>query len=458
MDKKITPHAIWFLIAIAAFALGKKIESKSKLETNKLGLTEQEQRTKSLSIAGKNNGIRSQIKSLPTSKNTSTASAPTNQLINNYLSSSDPIEKNLLFAQMLIGLNADNASEIYESLKENLDGRERSRKMELFFQAWGRADGESAIKMALSNNSERNRGRGGQGNNMYAYSALSAWASVDPESAMKTISNLEDDRQKSFLTYGLINGLAKSDARAATDYVLEMEANRETEEQPNGVLRRGDVTQRYISQIASEQLKKGVSTAIEWAEALPDGELKSSAFDQVTESYVRSDIDAAKKWVSSNAEKEYAQRAVSEVASHLSRENPQDAVDWASSLPTNAQGQAYREVMQNWTRNDPEAASNHLVAMKPSEARDSAVSSFAASLDREDPKSAATWAATIDNEETRINTLKTVAQSWMRTDAETAKAWLPNSGLPQETQTAILETPTRGRPTGDFRSRRLRQR
>ena len=458
MDKKITPHAIWFLIAIAAFALGRKIESKSKLETDKLELTEQEQRTKPLSIVGKNNGIRSQIKSLPTLKNTSTASAPTNQLINNYLSSSDPIEKNLLFAQMLIGLNADNASEIYESLKENLDGRERSRKMELFFQAWGRADGESAIKMALSNNSERNRGRGGQGNNMYAYSALSAWASVDPESAMKTISNLEDDRQKSFLTYGLINGLAKSDARAATDYVLEMEANRKTEEQPNGVLRRGDVTQRYISQIASEQLKKGVSTAIKWAEALPDGELKSSAFDQVTESYIRSDIDAAKKWVSSNAEKEYAQRAVSEVASHLSRENPQDAVNWASSLPTNAQGQAYREVMENWTRNDPEAASNHLVAMKPSEARDSAVSSFAASLDREDPKSAATWAATIDNEETRINTLKTVAQSWMRTDAEAAKAWLPNSGLPQETQTAILETPTRGRPTGDFRSRRLRQR
>ena len=186
--------------------------------------------------------------------------------------------------------------------------------------------------------------------------------------------------------------------------------------------------------------------------------MKSSAFDQVTERYIRSDIDAAKKWVSSNAEKEYAQRAVSEVASHLSRENPQDAVNWASSLPTNAQGQAYREVMQNWTRNDPEAASNHLVAMKPSEARDSAVSSFAASLDREDPKSAATWAATIDNEETRINTLKTIAQSWMRTDAEAAKAWLPNSGLPQETQTAILETPTRGRPTGDFRSRRPRQR
>ena len=456
MNNKITPHAIWFLIAITAFALGKKIESKSKLETDKLGITGQEQKIKPLSIASKNNGIRSQIKSSPTPTNISIASTSANQLINNYLSSNDPIEKNLLFAQMLIGLNPDNASEIYESLKENLDGRERSRKMELFFQAWGKADGESAIKIALSNSSERNRGRGGQGSNMYAYSALSAWASVDPESAMKTISNIEDDRQKSFLTYGLINGLAKSDARAATDYVLKMDADSATEERPDGVLRRGNVTQRYISQIASEQLKKGVSTAIEWAEALPDGDLKSSAFDQVAEGYIRSDIDAAKKWVSSNAGKEYAQRAVNEVASHLSRENPQNAVDWASSLPTNAQGQAYREVMKNWTRKDPEAASNHLVAMKPSEARDSAVSSFATSLDREDPKSAATWAATIENEETRINTLKQVAQSWMRTDSDAAKAWLPDSGLPKETQTAIIETPSRGRSTSDFRSRRPR--
>ena len=146
------------------------------------------------------------------------------------------------------------------------------------------------------------------------------------------------------------------------------------------------------------------------------------------------------------------------MASHLTRKNPQDAVEWASTLPTNAQDQAYREVMENWTRNDPEAASNHLVEMKPSEARDSAISSFATSLDREDPKSAATWAATIDNEETRASTLKQVAQSWIRTDPDAAKAWLPTSGLPKETQTAILETPSRGRPTGDFRSRRTRQR
>ena len=457
MNKNIIPHAIWFLIAITAFAVGKRTETK--IEKNKLGLNEQEQKTKPLATVAKNKNSRHLLKNSPKLKSNLNTNAPANQLIQNYLSSSDPIEKNLLFAQMLTSLNAENASKIYETLTENLDGRERGRVMELFFQAWGKTDGESAIKTALKNNSRQSWGRGGQGSNMYAYSALSAWASVDPESAMRTISNIEDERQKSFLTYGLINGLAKNDARAATDYVLKMAADRnETEERTEGSQRRGDVTQRYISQIASEQLKKGISTAIEWAEALPDGELKSSAFDQVTEGYIRSDIDAAKKWVSSNAEREYAQRAVNEVASHLSRKNPQEAVEWASMLPTNAQGQAYREVMENWTRNDPEAASNHLVEMKPSEARDSAISSFATSLDREDPKSAATWASTIDNEETRASTLRQVAQSWIRTDPDAAKAWLPNSGLPKETQTTILETPSRGRPTGDFRSRRPRQR
>ena len=39
MNKNIIPHAIWFLIAITAFAVGKRTETK--IEKNKLGLNEQ---------------------------------------------------------------------------------------------------------------------------------------------------------------------------------------------------------------------------------------------------------------------------------------------------------------------------------------------------------------------------------------------------------------------------------
>lgn len=464
-------HAVWLIIAAAAFAFGMTIKSNQNSNSTSSGTITNTPNLASLPASKTDRtGIPSKgnkPQSIQINEAALSSRSP-NQLIGDFLSSNDPLEQNFLFAQMLMGITAENASGMYESLKGKLSGRDGGRQMALLFQAWGRVDGEAAFKAAIAgnNNEEGGRGRGGPGGGFNAMSALSGWAAVDAAAAKETLSNIEDDRQKSFLTFGLISGLAKSDAKAATDFVIELAANREaepqeTEEGGRGPRDRnpfgGDLTQRYISQIASEQLKRGISTAVDWAEALPDGDLKSSAFDEVAEGYIRSDIDAAKEWVSNNADQEYAQRAVGEVAEQLTRDNPQDAADWASTLPADAQEGAYKEVMERWTRDDAEAASKHLATMEPSGARDSAVSSFATSLDREDPQSAATWAATIDNEETRTNTLTRVAQSWMRTDTDGAKAWLPTSGLSQEAQTQILESPSRGRGA-DFRERFQRQR
>jgi hypothetical protein len=471
MKNSIIIHALWLAIAIGAFATGWSIkpgsdgnggDKNSSLQVNVNGGNP----LSGLGAGSAKAGTKGQGAAQAGNINAATGKS-TSQLIDDFLNSNDPLEQNFLFAQMLMGLTADNAPGMFESLKGKLRGRDGGRQMTLFFQAWGKIDGAAAIAAATAGNEEREEGRGrggpgGPGGGFNVMSVLAGWVATDTDAAMQWLSGVEDERAKGFYTYGLVGGLAKTDAAAATNYVIELAAAREaaraaaTAAGEEGEQRRtpyGDPTQRYINQIADEQIKQGMDTAVAWANDLPDGDLKSAAFDQVAESYVRSDIDAAKEWVAKYAEEDYARRAVGEVAEQLAREDPQSAIDWASSLPENAQGSAYSEAMERWTQKDATAASEFLATMEPSDARDSAVSSFARELDREDPQSAATWAATITDEGARTETLSQVARSWMRSDADAAKAWLPESGLPADTQTQIMENPGRGRGGFDFRGR-----
>jgi hypothetical protein len=459
MNKSIITHGAWLAVAAGAFATGITLKSNtSSTAENKVEVNVTEGDKLSALAANPSPDLDTSPTGDQNRFAVTTITKSPAELLDALANSDDPIERNFIFAQLLLGLTADNAASLHASLKDTLSGRDGARQMSLLFRAWGKIDGATAIAAATESDSDAGDrgGRRGPGG-FNTMSALSSWATTDSTAAIAWLGDVEDGREKSMYTFGLINGLAKTDADSATDYVLELAAAKAAgdAEAGDGGQRGGfgDLTSRYISQIANEQIKKGIDTAVDWADALPDGDLKSSAFDQIADSYARSDIDAAKEWVAEYADQDYAQRAVAEVADRLASIDPQAAVDWAASLPESAQASAYAQTLEQWTRDDATAASEYLATMQPSDTRDAAVSSFATELDREDPASAATWAATIADVDTRISTLTKIAQSWMRSDADAAKAWLPSSGLPQETQTQIIATPARPE-RGGFRGGR----
>jgi hypothetical protein len=247
-----------------------------------------------------------------------------------------------------------------------------------------------------------------------------------------------------------VSGLAKTDPAAATAYVLLLEAAQRAEAENNPEQRRGDDRwrgfefDRQIDTIANEQIRRGMPVATQWAEDLPEGDIKSSAFDRVAENFAREDPAAAAEWIKRHANEEYSDRGVREVAEELARKDPAVAASWISELPEARQSTAMRETLERWTREDPVAAGEYLTVMPSGQIRDSAVSSFARELDREDPQVAAQWAASIANEEMRQETLQSVARSWVRTNADEAKLWLPNSGLSPEAQQNVLRDAERG--------------
>lgn len=430
---------VWLGVAVAAFLIGRSdpaVDGQDGQENGGRSESGLSQRGGSSRTGG-----RSQDGSVaggnPSDGRSTGASGVT---VSQYQSETDALVANKLFADLLLELRPENAREVFDALLERQKGGEDTgQQMGLLLEAWGKLDGEAALAAVAD------MGGDGRRRGFASISAMKGWASKDPEGAKAHLTGLEGGFEKGMLTQGVVSGLASTDPEAATAFVLELDAAISAEGEGGGDNRwRGFAVDRQMEAIAKAQLQQGMNKATSWAESLPEGSLKSSAFDQVAEGYAQNDPEAAAEWVKRHADQEYAERAVREIAEELSRTDAAAAVSWAEELPEATQGSAMRESMERWTRDDPTAAGNYLTTMDESPARDAAVSSFARTFDREDPAIAAEWAASIGNEEMRTETLESVARSWVRSNADEAKAWLPDSGLSQESQQKVIEDASRG--------------
>ncbi len=438
MNKIIILNVVWVFVAVGAFYLGRNDEPNgSEAKTSDGG-------GKNRSSQNRSSQVRSS--SSEGGKEGGSQSAKTNGLsqgvtLAQYERETDALVANKLFADLLLTLKAENAREVFEALLEKRkNGGENGEQMAFFLEAWGKLDGEAALTAV------EELGGDGRRRGFASISAMKGWASSDPTAARAHLEGLEAGFEKGMLVQGVVSGMASVDPQLATEFVLEMDEARRAEGGDGGEDRwRGYATDRQMEvNRACSDAARNVHRRRLWAESLPDGSIKSSAFDRVAENFAQSDPEAAAEWVKSHADQEYAERAVREVSEELSRKDPAAAVSWAEELPEATQASAMRQSIEQWTRQDAEAAGQYLTTMEESASRDAAVSSFARTLDREDPVVAAEWAASISDEGARNETLQSVGRSWVQTDAEAAKAWLPNSGLSEEAQAEVIESAARG--------------
>ena len=435
MNKPIILHAIWLIIAAAAFLFG-----RSGTGSSKASIEASNKNRSSKSDIARNGDYSAGQRSASRAGRSSSGSnrAKPDVTVSQFLDERDPLVANQLFADLILGMDGSTARSIFDSLRENRSNSSDAQ-MDLFLRAWGQLDGAAAMKaVEVFSRDPRRQGQAG-------IAAMTGWASSDPEGAKAHLKGIDNQLAKGVLAQGVVNGLASSDPDAATDFVLELdqsqrEALANSEGQGGQWWERGRAYafDRQLDTIANAQIERGMSNATSWAEQLPAGSIKASAFDRVADQFAREDPAAAAAWVKSHADKEYAERAVREVAEELGRESPEEAVRWLADLPEDNQSRAIHQSMERWTREDPVAAGNFLREMEPSTSRDAAVRSYANQLDGSDPQMAAEWAGSIDNDEIRAETLNNVARSWIRRDPGEARAWLPTSGLSAEQQERVV--------------------
>jgi len=332
----------------------------------------------------------------------------------------NPLKRQLAFARLLDGLTPENAKLIREQMR---GGRANGDQWRLFQYAWGAADGAGALAEASTiENKDRRAGA--------TATALTGWASADPQKAIAWLGGIEDQGERNRLQDSLVGGLADNDIGLATRYVMDLAAS-------------GDGrAATHMETVASEQIRKeGPEGAARWAENLASGDLKGAALDRVANSYVDRDPEAAAAWAAQFATADYGARVIEEVGDEWAERNPVAAVSWLQNL---ADGKGKSEGMYSalgeWARRDPTAASQYLVDMPQSELKDTAVNGFVRRIAWEDPESAIAWAGTIAQSTTRNEAMTRAAQAWFVRDREAALQWLPTSGLPADAQQKVLET------------------
>lgn len=351
------------------------------------------------------------------------------------MSMSDPIERALLFSQLMNKLTPENAEAAYAALRSKANGFEAAQSMGLFAYAWGSIDATKAMASMEEN--------GGRMGGIMKGPILGGWASSDPDAAIAWMADQEDNGEKTRMSRGLIAGLARTDTAKATEYVTSLGE---------------DGQGRYVGVIASEEMKKGIGSAEEWALGLESDQLKTDAMEEVARTYARQDLDKAADWVLNHTDDATSKDAVAEVANELTERSLKDGdmsstIEWVSDLPDGAvKDEAMNEMFREWGQTEPGGASEYLNDLPDSPTKDYAVSAFAKEISREDPEVAMQWATSIQDEASRVSTLESTARSWYRQDQEAAQQWIEQSNLPQESVEKITAPPERSN-RGDFFSR-----
>ncbi len=437
MNKYLLLNTAWLALALGAFLFGRSTSENSAEPAGTL--IRKSTGKPSISRSGSQGGVTGN-KGNASRINPGAGQGGASISVGDFLKERDPLLANRMFAELILTMDATSAGGIFEELKSRRN-QGSDEQMTLFLRAWGQIDGSAAMEAVDEFRKDpRRQAQAG-------IAAISGWASQDPEGAKAYLATVDNEMARGVLTQGIVSGMASTDPDAATDYVLELDqiqrtqvAQEDTSEERRQWFDRGRAYafDRQLDTIATAQIALGMSNATAWAENLPEGTIKASAFDRIADRFASEDPAAAAEWVRSHANQEYAERAVREVAEELGREDPEQAVRWVADLPETTQSGAISQSMERWTREDPVAAGNFLQDMAPSNSRDAAVKSYANELDGSDPQMAAEWAGSIADDQMRSETLNGVARSWIRRDPEGARAWLPSSGLSGDQQERIV--------------------
>lgn len=330
------------------------------------------------------------------------------------LRASDPVKSAMYFAQLVKEMTPANAAAAFNTVRETVAGFESMLYLPMLTYQWGAIDGEKALASIKE--------IGGRDSLFNSPATLAGFASANPEAAKKWLAENRSAENRALLERSLVSGLARSDFAAATDYVMSLD------EKERG---------QYVDVLVEQKIKNGLLSAADWALALGNTEMKTSALSRVADQYARQDPAKAADWVKQHASADFAQDAVGSVARQYAEKNPTAALTWAGTLPESAaRTDAYGRIFREWGRSDPTAASETLNSMPAGDSKDEAITSFTRSIARENPEDAVTWAATISNPQEREAAQIEIVQRWRAADAAAASAWAASNLSPQAQQQA----------------------
>ena len=255
---------------------------------------------------------------------------------------------------------------------------------------------------------------------------FSAWSRLSPVAALRWLESLPEGERKGSTRNSILSTIAKSDPQRALDYANQIGD--------------GPDRAQLVAKAFEVFVSKNAAQALAAAKMLPEGSGKQAAFDTVLSKIADSNLEEAQKLIAS-LPPDSVSTASREVGSRMAKADPESAVRWADSLPEGKSRQsAFWAIAGAWATKDVEGAAAWLDKMPAGPSRDSAVEGFAVRTAPKDPEGSAIWAATLPPGNTRASVLKRSVGIWYRYDAAAAEQWLASTpGLTTEERAALTK-------------------
>jgi hypothetical protein len=254
-----------------------------------------------------------------------------------------------------------------------------------------------------------------------------AWSRLNPVEALRWLEGLSEEERKGPTRSAILGTIARADPQRALDYANQ--------------LADGPDRAQLVAKAFEVFVAKSPEEAFAAAKLLPEGLGKQAAFDTVLSHIANSNLEEAQRLIGS-LPADAVSGASREVGSRLAKADPQDAVRWAESLPEGKSRQsAFSAIAGAWAAKDVEGAAAWLDRMTPGASKDAAIEGFAVRTAPKDPEGSAIWAATLPPGNTRAAVLKRSVGIWYRYDAAAAEQWLASTpGLTAEERAALSKS------------------
>lgn len=283
-------------------------------------------------------------------------------------------------------------------------------------QSWASVDPVNAAKYYQENPREfammgMMGGRGPMGGQGGASIIAAEWARLDPDAAMAWATGLTTERGQAMSS--VINELAKTDPQKAAGLVAQMDP---------------DEQGRAYRSVATQFGALDFSEAQSWVRTLPASE-QAAALASAVEGLASKDAVEATKQFALMPEGEAKNRVVDDIVRNLARVDISAAGDFLrGQQDEGAIRNGMRELMPNWTAQDPAGALTYVNSYAAGPLRDEAAQAYIWSNNSSSPADLIRVAeGSITDENTRNRSIGVAAMRWMREDPEAARAYVESS-------------------------------
>jgi hypothetical protein len=360
------------------------------------------------------------------------------------------------------------------------------------YSRWGELNPEAA-KIALQDASK-------SGNPVFKFAGAAAlaggWMEKDPDAFIKWVTEKPEgedrvsEEMRRVMMDSALAGMANIDSATAEKLIAAAPKERRAwmimdmaEHNPN--IDPKDAAARALAEagedngqrssihwrLARNLADKDPQEAFKYAETLPENE-RGNYYQAGFESWMKKDKAEAMKWITSQPENvqtnavrgmrgefddmSYAEtmkfaeqlggKASEEVwfsaLNEKARDEPQAALEYLPNVPEDRRHFSYNEIANEWTKKDPEAASEWIYDLEAGKEKDHAIQGMVQELKGKEPDSSTIWASTITDEGMRNRLVTESAKVWLRRDRDAATEWINNSEtLSEELKNKLLPPP-----------------